>query len=67
MDHTIFIIELLLALIIYMLPTLVAFARDIPARHTILVLNIVFGWTLIGWVAVFLWAMLAQTTPEEAV
>lgn len=65
MDHTIFIVQLLLVLILYMLPTLIAFARDIPARHLILVLNIIFGWTLIGWFVVFLWAMLAETAPEE--
>lgn len=65
MDNTIFMVELLIALILYMLPTLLAFARDIPARHTITVLNIVFGWTLIGWIICFLWALLAATEAEE--
>jgi len=65
MDHTIFVIILLLVLIIYMLPTLIAYARDIPQRKAVTLLNIVLGWTLIGWFIAFLWASLAATTPEE--
>jgi len=65
-EHTVTVIELMLIAIIYMLPTLLAFARDIPARHTITVLNIILGWTLIAWVILFVWAMSAQTSPEEA-
>lgn len=65
MDNTIFMIELLIALILYMLPTLIAFARDIPHRFLINVLNIVFGWTLIGWIICFLWSLMEHTEAEE--
>jgi hypothetical protein len=65
-EHTITVIELMLIAILYMLPTLIAYARDIPARQTITVINIILGWTLIVWVIVFIWAMSAQTSPEEA-
>ena len=65
-EHTITVIELMLIAILYMLPTLIAFARDIPARHTVTVFNIILGWTLIVWVILFVWAMSAQTAPEEA-
>ena len=64
-DNTIFVILLLLIVAIYMLPTLVAYARDIPQRHIITVLNIILGWTLIGWVVCFLWALLAETQADE--
>jgi hypothetical protein len=64
-DNTVFVILLLLCLIIYMLPTLIAYARDVPSRQTITVINIVFGWTLIGWLIAFLWAMLAETSIDE--
>jgi len=65
MDNTIFMVELLLALILYMLPTLIAFARDVPQRFLINVLNIILGWTLIGWIVCFLWALMAETETEE--
>ncbi len=64
-DNTVFVILLLLVVAIYMLPTLIAYARDIPQRPTITVVNIVLGWTLIGWTIVFLWALLAETGAEE--
>jgi hypothetical protein len=64
-DNTVFVILLLLCVIIYMLPTLVAYARDIPSRKTVTVVNIIFGWTLIGWFIAFLWAMLAETSIDE--
>lgn len=64
-DNTVFVILLLLCLIIYMLPTLIAYARDVPSRQTITVVNIIFGWTLIGWFIAFLWAMLAETSINE--
>ena len=64
-EHTIFVILLLLCVIIYMLPTLIAFARDIPRRHAVTVVNIVLGWTLVGWFICFLWATLAQPTIDE--
>ena len=64
-EHTIFVILLLLCVIIYMLPTLIAYARDIPSRKTVTVVNVVFGWTLIGWFICFLWATLAETSVDE--
>ena len=64
-DHTITVIMLMLIAILYMLPTLIAHARDIPQRQTITILNIVLGWTLIGWLVAFFWAMSAQTAADE--
>jgi hypothetical protein len=58
------VLTLIAIVLIYMLPTFIAFSRDHLRRHDIAVLNIIFGWTLIGWIAVFLWASLART-PEE--
>ena len=64
-ENTVTVIELILVVILYMLPTLVAYARDVPQRQKITVFNIVLGWTLIGWIIAFLWARMAETTAEE--
>lgn len=64
-DNTVTVIELILIAILYMLPTLIAFARDIPQRLKVTVFNIILGWTLIGWIVAFLWARMAQTTADE--
>lgn len=44
---------LLLILVVgaaYLLPTIVAFIRDVPDKGTVTVLNIFLGWTFLGWV-----------------
>jgi hypothetical protein len=64
-ENTITCIELILIAILYMLPTLVAYARDIPQRQTVTVFNIILGWTLIGWLIAFLWARMAATAADE--
>jgi hypothetical protein len=64
--NTISVIVLLLIALIYMLPTLIAFGREHPRRHDIVVANILVGWTLIGWIVVFLWASLARVEDEPA-
>lgn len=52
--------------ILYLLPTILAYGRDHPRRQQLGLMNILFGWTLIGWIAVFLWALLAQPAEGDA-
>lgn len=59
------ILVLVAIVLLYMLPSLIAFGREHPRRQDIAVINILLGWTLIGWIAVFLWAALAQTGDED--
>lgn len=58
------ILMLLVIVVIYLLPTLIAFGRDHPRRQDVAVVNILFGWTLIGWIAAFLWASLTHVENE---
>ncbi len=41
---------ILIAAVLYFLPTLVAFSRAATVRGTVAVLNFFLGWTVIGWV-----------------
>jgi hypothetical protein len=52
-------IVFLIAGIIYIIPSIVAFRRDHPNRWIILVINVAFGGTIIGWGIVMVWAMRA--------
>ena len=45
------------SLIIYFLPTIIAFHRDHRNGIAILVVNFVFGWTVLGWVGALIWAI----------
>ncbi|GHC19502.1 superinfection immunity protein [Aidingimonas halophila] len=44
----------------YMLPTIVGAARQHHNTLAITVLNLLLGWTLIGWVVALVWAMTRQ-------
>lgn len=45
--------------IIYIAPSIVAFRRNHPNRWIILVINVAFGGTIIGWGIAMVWAMRA--------
>lgn len=48
-----------LAIIIYLLPALVAGCRGHQNRIAIGALNILLGWTFVGWVIALVWALTA--------
>jgi hypothetical protein len=66
LDSTATVIILMVVLIIYMLPTLIAYGREHPWRHELAIINIFLGWTLIGWFVVFLWAALGAVEEQPA-
>lgn len=45
------------ALAIYFLPTIVAMSKKKRNTDAIFVLNILLGWTFIGWVIALIWSM----------
>lgn len=54
-----FIIIMLAVAVIYPLPAIIAFIRKHPNKWPILVVNILFGGTGIGWLGTLVWAMSA--------
>ena len=46
-----------LAIAIYLLPTIVVIGRRRNNALAIIALNILLGWTFIGWVAALVWAL----------
>lgn len=45
-----------IALLIYFVPTFVAYTRRKSNRMAIFILNVFLGWTLVGWVIALVWA-----------
>jgi hypothetical protein len=45
------------ALLLYFLPTILAFSRKKANKGIIFLVNFFFGWSLIGWVASLIWAL----------
>jgi hypothetical protein len=49
----------------YWIPTIVAFVRKHPSKGGIFALNFFLGWTFIGWVVSFVWAV-SDNSPRAA-
>jgi hypothetical protein len=43
-------------LMVYLIPSIAADARNSKDAHAITLMNILLGWTVIGWIGAFLWA-----------
>jgi len=63
-DSTTIVLVLLVVLLIYLLPTLIAYGREHRRRQDVAIFNILLGWTLIGWFVIFLWAALGHVEEE---
>ena len=55
-----FVLILVMALI-YFLPTILAFTRDHNRKWLIFPLNMLLGWTFIGWIILLIWACKTDT------
>jgi Superinfection immunity protein len=52
---------------VYVLPAFVAFKRRHLNRRAILVVNLLLGWTTIGWVVAMVWAFIGDVeAPQSA-
>ena len=59
MDTVIFLVLGLAGILVYFAPALVANRRHRHAR-AITMLNLLLGWTFIGWIAAMVWACMDQ-------
>jgi hypothetical protein len=51
------LIALGVVLVLYFIPAIIAWQRRHRQRVAILVVNIFFGWTFVGWIIAFVWAL----------
>ena len=57
LDITGGLLILVFMLVLYFLPTLIAGHRDHPKFAGIAILNLLLGWTGLGWVGALIWAV----------
>jgi len=55
-QHIALLFGIFFLLVLYFLPTIIAFSRYKRNVVAILVLNILAGWTFVGWVIAIVWA-----------
>ena len=47
----------------YVVPTVIALARHKRSTGWIIALNLLLGWTVVGWVVALVWALVPDTPP----
>jgi len=57
------IIEVLLV-VAYLLPTIVSWRRGHRQHLAITVLNVLLGWTILGWIGALVWACTTDVEPK---
>jgi uncharacterized membrane protein YqaE (UPF0057 family) len=62
-EATEILVSAVVLLAIYLVPAYVASRRGHHQRQAILVLNLLLGWTALGWIAALVWAMTAVQKP----
>lgn len=53
-------------IVIYLLPSIIAEARGHMNKNSICVINLFFGWTIVGWVLCLAWSLSGNTRSEHA-
>jgi heme/copper-type cytochrome/quinol oxidase subunit 2 len=48
---------LVISALVYIIPALIALLKRRPKRITIMLINILLGWTVIGWIVAFIWSL----------
>ena len=51
----------LIVAMIYFIPAIVAYRRDIDHKDALTIVNILFGWSGVMWLICLLWAILADS------
>ena len=51
---------LMLGLVFYLLPSVISATRNTQHSGAIFAVNLLFGWTTLGWIAALIWAIVEQ-------
>lgn len=58
---------ILVGLGIYLIPTLIAYSRKRQAKTIVLIINVFFGWSIIGWCIALFIALTKDDEPDTVV
>ncbi len=57
------IVVIILIVGFYLVPTLIAETRGAKHAGSIFAINLLFGWTILGWIAALIWACVEDQAP----
>jgi hypothetical protein len=53
--------------LVYFLPSIIAIRRGVPDRGSVVVINLFFGWTFVGWVSALVMAARSRAVPVQVI
>jgi len=56
-----------LIIVVYFVPALIAKKRDTENLEAIFLVNLVFGWTVLGWIAALIWAIVEKAKSKSSI
>ena len=66
MEVVMFVLYVLGGILLYLTPTILAANRHHPSTGVIAAINILAGWTFLGWVVAFIWSLAAVPKSEQS-
>lgn len=57
MEMIINLLYLIVSIVIYFIPTIIAYKQKHYSLRNLFLVNLLLGWTFIGWVIAFVWAL----------
>ena len=60
-----FVFVLIITALIYFNPTFIALVRHHSYKLYIIGINIIFGWTLIGWIVCLIWSLIDKSLTKK--
>jgi cell division protein FtsW (lipid II flippase) len=65
MGLLVFLLFIVGCFVVYPLPTKIAAKRSHPKVKAIFILNLLAGWTVVGWAVALVWSCLPIATPSR--
>jgi len=58
---------IIIASLLYFIPTVIAWKRNHPQKTPIIALNILLGWSVLGWIGSLIWSLTTPQAPQQIV
>lgn len=55
--HVVILLLIGMIMAVYATPSVIAYRRKHPSRNTIIAVNVLLGWSIVGWAVALIWAL----------
>ncbi|MFU8814618.1 MAG: superinfection immunity protein [Pseudomonadales bacterium] len=55
----------MMLLALYMIPSIIAYSRRHQSRMAIVAVNVLLGWSLLGWIVAFVWSLTGNVERQQ--